>query len=180
MTKNEELISIDYLKECVEYDHITGILKWKHRPVYHFKEEKYQQSWNKKYANTNAGSLNKDYIVVVINYKKYKAQNIGYALFYGYWPSNILDHKNEIKSDNKIDNLRVASTAKNSMNTSIRASNKSGYKGVCWDTRAGKWRASITKDYKHIGLGFFLDKEDAHKAYCQAADRLFGEFANYG
>ncbi|MDD5358354.1 MAG: hypothetical protein PHX80_04355 [Candidatus Nanoarchaeia archaeon] len=42
---------------------------------------------------------------------------------------------------------------------------QSKYKGVLWIPKRYKWRAV----YKKKHLGFFIDEEDAHIAYCDAA-----------
>jgi hypothetical protein len=67
------------------------------------------------------------------------------------------------------------------MRNSLKPSNNtSGYKGVAWDKKELKWKACIrfNKILKHIG--YFPTAESAHQAYCEEADRLHGEFANYG
>jgi hypothetical protein len=44
----------------------------------------------------------------------------------------------------------------------------------------GKYEARIGFQNKSIYLGLFHTPEEAHKAYCDKADELFGEFANFG
>lgn len=72
-------------------------------------------------------------------------------------------------------NLRLASPSENSANRNKPKSNTSGYKGVCWNKAAQKWQASCAKKY----LGLFATAEDAHKAYCQEAERRSGKFARF-
>ena len=59
----------------------------------------------------------------------------------------------------------------------IRDSNKTGYKGVSFHKASGKFRAQIKVADKHISLGYHSTPEDAHKAYKDAANKHFGEFA---
>lgn len=60
----------------------------------------------------------------------------------------------------------------NSFMTNKKSNNKSGYTGVSWATREGKWRAQInefdTKKYKH--LGYFTDIQIASKVYLKARE----------
>jgi hypothetical protein len=56
-----------------------------------------------------------------------------------------------------------------------RITNKSGFKGVCRFRK--KWAANITINYKQIFLGYYLNKEDAARAYDCAAIKYYGEFA---
>lgn len=95
-------------------------------------------------------------------------------------PTEQVDHINNNKLDNRRGNLRVASRQQNGFNTPIGKSNSSGYKGASWNKGANKWIATIRVDGNKIHLGLFNTKEEAHQAYCEAATKYFGEFANYG
>lgn len=92
----------------------------------------------------------------------------------------VVDHINGDKLDNRRSNLRVCYQAQNKMNCGSYRSNTSGFKGVTWDKRCGKWLAQIMVNHKNYNLGRFATPEDAHRAYCEAADRMHGEFANHG
>jgi len=76
--------------------------------------------------------------------------------------------------------LRLATPAENMRNSKTPKNNTSGFKGVSWNARRKKWRAGIKADSKSINLGDFSTPEAAHAAYCEAADRLHGEFSNHG
>lgn len=89
-----------------------------------------------------------------------------------------VDHINGDKLDNRRSNLRYASRSHNMANTPMRATNTSGYKGVCRNKNRRKWVSQITVDYKRICLGYYDDKREAAKAYDRAAIQYFGEFAH--
>ena len=76
--------------------------------------------------------------------------------------------------------LRLATPGENMHNSCIPITNKSGFKGVSWDSQRSKWAAYINKNRKCYNLGRFDTPEEAHAAYCEAARRLHGKFANYG
>jgi hypothetical protein len=88
-----------------------------------------------------------------------------------------VDHINGNGLDNRRSNLRICSHSENMKNCKRYTSNKSGYKGVGFHN--GKWRARINIDRKSIFLGHFSTAEEAHAAYCEAAKRLYGEFARF-
>jgi hypothetical protein len=88
-----------------------------------------------------------------------------------------IDHKNGDGLDCRKDNLRRATRSQNAANTGLGSRNKSGYKGVNWYPRYGKWRAAITSQGRRKTLGYFTSIEDAARAYDEAALRLHGEFA---
>ena len=91
-----------------------------------------------------------------------------------------VDHINENKRDNRRCNLRMATHAENMRNKGVQSNNKTGYKGVSIHNGTGKYIAMIGLNRKQIYLGLYETAEDAHKAYCEAARRLHGEFSNDG
>ena len=92
-------------------------------------------------------------------------------------PKKDIDHMNNNKLDNRKQNLRLCSPSQNGSNMKIPKSNKSGFKGVSWNKQHKKWSAYIYKNYKHIFIGSFEDKQEAALAYNKAATVYFGEFA---
>lgn len=76
--------------------------------------------------------------------------------------------------------LRLATQAENARNRLRSRNNASKFKGVGWHRSTGKWRARIGFGRKKYYLGLFDSPEDAYFAYCSAATRLHGEFANIG
>lgn len=91
----------------------------------------------------------------------------------------LVDHWNGNTLDNRRGNLRLATFSQNAQNAKLYKTSKTGYKGVHFHKTSGRWRASITKNYKEISLGYFDTPEAAHKAYCDKATELFGEFARF-
>lgn len=88
-----------------------------------------------------------------------------------------IDHIDGDTLNNQKGNLRPASPSQNHGNSRRYSTNTSGYKGVSWITEKGRWRASMTYNYKTIHIGYYLDKEDAARAYDKRASELFGDFA---
>ena len=91
-----------------------------------------------------------------------------------------VDHKDGNGLNNTRDNLRLATREQNMANSRKRSDNTSGFKGVCWYEQSGKWRAYIMVGGKKMHLGYFTSKEAAYAAYCTAAEKYHGEFANDG
>lgn len=87
----------------------------------------------------------------------------------------ITDHINHDTLDNQEKNLRVCTNSQNMMNRGKQADNTSGFKGVFKNKRG--WQAQIKVNQKHYCLGTFSIREDAARAYDNAAKRLHGEFA---
>ena len=124
------------------------------------------------------------YVDVVSGYTRIQIENkaflghiIAWTLHYGEWPKEQIDHRDMVRTNNAIKNIRLASRSQNCANSGATVRNKSGVKGVHWSNHNKKWVASIQvrKTKKH--LGFFEKIEDAAAAYQRAAIDGFGEFA---
>ena len=94
----------------------------------------------------------------------------------------VVDHKihpprNELKIDNRKNNLRIATVSKNGMNRSLNTNNTSGVTGVHWHIRTERWEASIGYSGKLIHLGQYDDFNDAVKARKDAEEKYYGEFS---
>ena len=91
-----------------------------------------------------------------------------------------VDHINGNGLDNRKSNLRICTPSENSCNRKRRVDNKSGYKGVYWDAKSERWRASIRKDGRRYHLGFFDSPQEAYEKYKSASFTHHGEFSNLG
>lgn len=91
--------------------------------------------------------------------------------------SPIYDHINMNKLDNRKSNLRPCTESQNRCNAGLSSRNKTGVKGIFWTERLRKWRVLIRFDKKQKHIGYFTDKEDAIKAYDEAAKMYYKEFA---
>lgn len=89
------------------------------------------------------------------------------------------DHINGNGLDNRRANLRLATSSQNGANRRRASNNSSGYKGVSWNRVTGKWQAMIRVNKRQINLGSYATPEAAHQAYCEAAQKHFGEFARF-
>lgn len=96
-----------------------------------------------------------------------------FMFHHGYLPPHI-DHIDNDKLNNRIENLRPSTNQQNMWNSKSRAGT-SKYKGV---SKVGnKWRALLVKGDLKCHLGYFVHEDDAAMAYNESASVHFGEFA---
>lgn len=119
------------------------------------------------------------YIKIFLNGKSHLAHRLAWFYVYGTWPSE-LDHKNGVRSDNRIENLREATRGQNNGNSLGWAQERRRHKlprGVYHYAQCpGRYRAQIVVNRKQIHLGCFSSIEAAEKAYKKAAHQHFREF----
>lgn len=116
----------------------------------------------------------KGYVVATVDGRQYRVHHLVWFWHHGSWAVE-LDHINRIRSDNRLENLRLCSHAQNLGNTKPRVHK---YKGVTFCKQTGKWRAQIMINYSFIHLGRFPTIEEAADSYNRAAVEHFGEFAH--
>ena len=112
------------------------------------------------------------YIVTTLFKKPVKVHRLAWALHYGEWPKGQIDHINGDKSDNRIENLRVVSNLQNKQNIMPPVNNTSGYLGVSYHKKSGKFAANIKVDGKITYLGVFETPELASIAYKEAKEKM--------
>ena len=154
------------LKELLHYDPDTGVFTWianRQRPD--------------MIGKVAGCAQNQGYILISLDDEKHKGHRLAWLYVHGEMPQ-FIDHKNRVKGDNRISNLRVATKSQNEQNKDLRSSNTSGKTGVYWSIAAKKWQAYIRFDGKMKYLGIFEDKEDAIAARRVAEAKYFGEFAS--
>lgn len=116
------------------------------------------------------------YRYLMIDRELYLEHRLVWFVAHGKWPSDCIDHINGIKTDNRIENLREATSAQNLKNTSKPKTNTSGFKGVSFEKAAGKWSAKARANGSHHHLGYFASAEDASNAYQRFARVAHGQF----
>ena len=110
---------------------------------------------------------------IAIDGKLYRVHRLAWLYVHGVWPEKQLDHKDGVRNNAALDNLRPATQSENNQNQKrAHKRNKSGYLGVCFDKKTSKWRSAITLNYKTTHLGYFDTPAEAHEKYLEAKSKL--------
>ena len=76
----------------------------------------------------------------------------------------LTDHRNRNGLDKRRSNLRIVDYVLSNRNRGGHKDNTSGYNGVYWHKRTGKWVARIQINCKQINLGYYDNINDAIEA----------------
>lgn len=160
------MLTYTRLKELLNYDPDTGVFIW------------IKPTSNRVKINSVAGTFDTyGYLVIRIDSILYKAHRLAWLYAFEEYPENQIDHINGIKSDNRLDNLRDATSSQNMFNKPVNSANTTGYKGVNYRASMSKYRASIGYKGRVLHLGYFITAEEAHEAYKLKSIELYKEFS---
>jgi hypothetical protein len=106
----------------------------------------------------------------------YTLHRLIFIYHHGYAPK-IIDHINNDRSDNRIENLREATQQQNCLNRKLHKNNTSGVKNVRWDKKCQKWVVELSINRKRRFFGWHEDLEFAELVALEARDKYHGVFA---
>src|SRR5262245_48188141 len=133
-----------FVRQCLRED--GGRLFWLRRPRAHFFTERAWNIWNARFSEKEAGYCNKrkdgHRWLVCIDHRMFLRYQIVWLLHKGEW-AGALDHKDRNPLNDRIENLRPANQSQNAANAKLFINNSSGFRGVRWREKTGKWQAII-------------------------------------
>lgn len=157
----DKSVTADRLRQLVHYDPETG--KFTRRV---------SLSNAVKVGDEAGRHLKSGYYFFWVDGKRYAAHRLAWLYIHGQWPVEI-DHRNGIRSDNRIDNLRDVDNSTNSENLrACRSDSKSGLLGVGWCKHHRKWKARIRVKGRLKHIKYCDTPEEAHAAYIAAKREL--------
>ena len=152
---SKPILTQERLKELLSYNPETGVFVWVRR------------------KKNVAGHVRKDgYKQIQIGNTKFFSHRLAWLYMVGAFPLEQIDHINRARADNRFANLRAVTNSENLHNMGLKSTNKSGFKGVSYQTDAKKWRADISINSTNKYLGYFHTPEEASIAYL-AAQKIY-------
>lgn len=110
-----------------------------------------------------------EYRAVIVDGTRILAHRVAWAMHYGSWPVGEVDHRNGVRSDNRIDNLRDVTQSVNQQNLrKAKSHNSTGYLGVSFHKASLRYHARIRVGGKVHSLRYHATPELAYAAYLKA------------
>lgn len=165
LNNKEELEFYTYVQSLVNCNIETGEFTWKVREV----NSRSDKTWNTKHSGKQCGGISKDgYRSLSVTYNGRLLTVFLHKLFWfiihGALPKVQIDHINQVRTDNRLVNLREVTSAENNRNRKITSNNASGVLGVQWDKQRRRWVGLVTVDGIRYRLGSYKDIDDAEIA----------------
>ena len=145
MARYKALPSYEFISQILDYDEETGEFTWKIRP-----------SRRVKIGDKAGGKTTKGYITIGYKGQVWLAHRLAWLLSVGEDPGDLIDHIDEDKCNNRIDNLRISDNSKNIARS---------MDPVCCVKQAwnGRYQAVYTLDGTKYYCGTYDTKEEASK-----------------
>lgn len=113
------------------------------------------------------------YMTLLIDGKAYRAHRLAWLYVHGVLVDEI-DHRNRIKTDFRIDNLRHVTHCENMQNAVTGPKSRTGVRGVAHHPVTGKFAAYISRNRKKRWLGVYATVEEA-AAVRRAAEQEYAQ-----
>ena len=157
------------LREYLEYNPNSGEFHWIKSPK------------NGINIGSLAGTKTGRYKTIHFKGYQYYTHKLAWYFSFGIYPTEVVDHINQNTFDNRIINLRIASTTQNAANKPKRRDNSSGITGVSFDTWSQKYVVRIKNQNtgKYENRGRFNTISEAEQAHNRALNDL-GYHPNHG
>lgn len=153
------LLSLERARELLMYDAASGLITWR------------VDVGQRGRAGEPIGYIDKKgYVYFGLDGKYYFAHRVAWLMHHGRWPAGQIDHRDGLKANNRIGNLRDTTQTENMQNhRKARRHNLTGLLGV--SKNGSKFQAEILTAGKRMYLGVFTTPELAHAAYLDAKRR---------
>lgn len=158
------------LREYMLYDPLTGNFYWSKPPG-----DRRTDLVGKRVGSPRT----QRYLATVAFGQSIQLSRLAWEWAYGEIPVGyVIDHRNGLTHDNRLENLRCTTQA-NNVAAGSHKNNKTGYRGVSYHKQSGLWRARVGRKKSQGGevCSWHKTVEEAALAYNALAQAIYGEFA---
>lgn len=137
------------LKEYLTYDPVSGELRW------------IKKAGNSTVLHSRAGSTSKSgYRRLTFKGKNYPEHHVIWCLVHGQFPTNQIDHEDQVRDNNILTNLKEVTKSQNARNRARRTGHLDE-SGIWFCKRRKRYIAEITYEGEKVFQKSFKDIEDA-------------------
>lgn len=168
MTKKEQesTLTAAWLRENMAYEPSTGEFWWT--------KTGFGRTVGKR-LGSRLWTKGKSYLTMKVAGTVYYAHRIAWLYHYGEWPNGFVDHIDEDRTNNAIENLRIATPSQNAARRPTQRSIAPS-RGVF--PHGTGYVARLHHDGKREYLGYFSTAAEAQAVYEAKAKEIHGEFAH--
>lgn len=161
--KTKIVLDYERLKQSLSYDPETGVFTW-------IKKGRGRM----RFFGKPAGRINPaGYSHIEIDGSDYYAHRLAWLYVHGSWPANQIDHKNGLRSDNRLANLQEATNSSNGQKKLKYFDTTSPLlTGVRKPLAHCGWIAELRFQGKSLRVTGFDSPEEAHAMYVELKRRL--------
>ena len=145
------------------------------KELFEYVEGKFVHKTTGKIRNTPITKQHR-YHRMVVDGKAYAVHRMVFLYHNGYLPK-VIDHIDNDRTNNKIENLREATQQQNCLNRVVHSTSRSGHKNVHWGANIKKWVVQLTTNRGRRTIGYYDDLELAAFVAQEAREKYHCEFA---
>lgn len=105
------------------------------------------------------------YLKICIDGEAFRAHRLAWFYVYKEWPNGEIDHVNGVRTDNRLCNLRVVTSAQNKQNKRLAGSRSSTKTLGVYKATNGGFRAAIGVNGRPRHIGVYKTIQEASAAY---------------
>lgn len=154
----------DRLKELLEYNPDTG------------KFTRIKAAGPRK-TGESPGHMNSGYLYITIDNVTYPAHRLAFLYQTGAYPNSDVDHINMIRSDNRIENLRIVNRRQNMLNMRSHRDSELGKKNIFFRKDTNTYSVRATAEGRYRSFGCYKDLELAELVAEFVRQKYHGEYA---
>jgi len=149
---------------------VKDFFEWVDGVLYHKKWVKKNGAVSqRRKVNMFKPNLNTGYVQVMVRGKRLSVHRVVWEYFNGPIPEGMqVDHKNGIKHDNRLENLRLVTPRQNAQNTKQHRSGR--LPGCSFHKGHSKWSSRVTVDGRTRHLGYYDTEQEAYEIYKKHID----------
>lgn len=157
MLKNEKFVSYEDALGLWNVDVESGVVSWKFKRNSAIPDDLSSNTRDKH-----------GYKMLNLDKRRYYHHRIIWLFKNKEWPENFIDHINGIPWDNRIENLRNATSYENQQNRKKKVNRKINSMGVYFNKDRNKFVPQIRVNGKGVYLGRYDTEAEAAKVYLEA------------